>query len=165
MRTTLKWTRKIALKTLFFFGLASKQAKFLPNFDGNKVAKISVRRIRFFFFFFWTFVITKLLITIINWLISGIWNKSGPQNKFCKFACKHFSISQLQEPLINELFSLLFSFLSSIYYSTYADRAYADPYIAAASGIGPVPGYGASICWLLFKEKVSIDLKNFFHSC
>ncbi|KAL7644595.1 UNVERIFIED_CONTAM: hypothetical protein RMT77_004134 [Armadillidium vulgare] len=30
----------------------------------------------------------------------------------------------------------------SIYYSTYADRAYADPYIAAASGIGPVPGYG-----------------------
>lgn len=31
----------------------------------------------------------------------------------------------------------------SIYYSAYADRPYPDPYIAAASGIGPVAGYGA----------------------
>ncbi|XP_064115937.1 RNA binding protein fox-1 homolog 1-like isoform X17 [Macrobrachium nipponense] len=30
----------------------------------------------------------------------------------------------------------------SIYYSAYADRPYPDPYIAAASGIGPVAGYG-----------------------
>lgn len=33
----------------------------------------------------------------------------------------------------------------SIYYSIYGDRPYADPYIAAASGIGPVPGYGAAV--------------------
>lgn len=31
----------------------------------------------------------------------------------------------------------------SIYYSAYADRPYPDPYLAAASGIGPVAGYGA----------------------
>lgn len=38
-------------------------------------------------------------------------------------------------------FFLFFPVHRSIYYS---DRPYPDPYIAAASGIGPVAGYGVS---------------------
>jgi len=49
----------------------------------------------------------------------------------------------LQDPLTNDDFSSFFPVQSSIYYSAYADRPYPDPYLAAASGIGPVAGYGA----------------------
>ena len=46
-------------------------------------------------------------------------------------------------PLTNgNFFPLFFPVQRSIYYSAYADRPYPDPYIAAASGIGPVAGYG-----------------------
>ncbi|MPC14975.1 hypothetical protein E2C01_007755 [Portunus trituberculatus] len=40
--------------------------------------------------------------------------------------------------------------ITSIYYS---DRPYPDPYIAAASGIGPVAGYGGSVSQQQLREE------------